>query len=549
MALSRIVVSVTTTIPVASVDVVAPGTISTSTVGATSSITRVVPLAAIQWIAIVLDAQLDFRGLNPVVRDIQVVVDVSLLNVGKGFSETKSASDQLQPFIFNKGLTESKTTSDLKTFSLARTFTEAVQSTDDVFGVADADDQEVMFFTKGLPTEAQTVTDVQRNTVGKSLTEAKTTSDNRTSAFGKSNTESKTATDVRVNAITKSLADMADAGDEFNATALTDDGEIMVFGKTMSDTFGYSDSTSLNPNKGISDQQTTSDELQPFILGKGIADVPLTSETRNVDLVRGAITDVPVVSDAKSIGYESNFNDYLYNPKEGPKQVNNYALDYFASEDYCLEGFPAFVIGKVLLDTVVTTDDFYGAANADDDETMSFVKQAGDLFYATDSFGGLIGKGRTDSANTADSKTLNAGKVLLDTFVRTDVLTSAVGKALADAFTSSDARTNLFGKGLTDSSSTSETKAFAFSKSLSDTVNPTDDFYGVANPDDDEVMSFFKTTSDSFTKSDSTSLTPGKGLTDSVSKSDGGSLVWTDYWDINYTVTTSGVYVGNYQNF
>ncbi len=155
MALSRIVLSVTTTTPVASVDVQAPGSISTSSVGATSSITRVVPLAAIQWITIVFDAQLDFRGLNPVVRDIQVVVDVSLLNVGKGFSETKSASDQLQPFIFNKGLTESKTTSDLKTFSLARTFTEAVQSTDDVFGVADADDQEVMFFTKGLPNEAQ----------------------------------------------------------------------------------------------------------------------------------------------------------------------------------------------------------------------------------------------------------------------------------------------------------------------------------------------------------------------------------------------------------
>lgn len=546
---SKAVASVSYVNIVADVTVVKATGALDSTVTTSGAAKYVVPSALVSWVYILLDYTIDPIGRNPVLRDLTVQADRSVLLVGKGFTEAKTSSDVFGPKVFGKGLTEAKVTSETRGYSLTRLIQNYVHSQDDFNASVPTDDGEVMSFSKNLNIEFLSKADVERMAYGKNLTEAKATADTRTQSLSKPFSESKTTSETRAVTFAKRLFDAFHSGDEFNAIAVSDDGEIMVFGKTLSDSFTQADTVSLNPNKGFSEQQTTADQLQPFILGKGITDVPLTSEIRNVDLVRGAITDVPVTSDAKSIGYGTNFNDYLYNPKEGPKQVNNYALDYFASEDYCLEGFPAFAIGKVLLDTVVTTDDFYGAANADDDETMSFIKKAGDLFYATDSFGALTSKVRTDSASASDSKTINAGKVLLDTFVKADVLTSAVGKALADAFTSSDARTNLFGKGLTDSSLTSETKAFAFSKSLSDTFISTDDFNGVANPDDDEVMSFFKTTSDSFTKSDSTSLRPGKGLTDSVSKSDGGSLVWTDYWDINYTVTTSGVYVGNSRTF
>ena len=547
MALSRIVATVTTVRPVASVQVQGANTVNTTSISAGVSVQRVVPLAAINWISIVMGAEVDYRGLNPVIHEINVVADTSRLLVGKRFFDSSATSDSYTLLVFKKATAETLHPVDVKTFSLQRQISESLHSQDDFNASVPTDDGEVMTFGKHVPDDAVTKSDIEHMAFGKLSNESVASVDVRSHSLSKPLSDANSVSDVVANQIDKPLSDTVDAGDEMNAQAITDDGEIMVFGKTTSDYHEVADEAIVEAGKNLSDSIGSSDELLPFELGKGISDNTNTSEIRSVDLVRGAIEDVVTPFELCQFSLPKAVKDYAYQA-EGPNQYDTYAIAYFL-EDYVREGFPALQFSKLLNDTVISTDDFYGAANADDDETMQFAKVLIESATMADSLTNFTSKPLSDSASTSDAVSRLSGKSLTDTFSKSDASSKEFWKSISDLFASSDSKVFAVGKGLTDTTQTSETNEFAFSKRLTDTVIATDDFYGVANADDDETMLFNKATSDTFTKSDSTAVTAGKGLTDSVSKSDSGSLVWTDYWDINYTVTTSGVYVGNSQTF
>ena len=673
MALSRIVATVTTVRPVASVQVLAANTVNTASISAGVSVQRVVPLAAIKWINIMMDATVDYRGLNPVVHEINIVADTSRLLVGKRVLDSVASADSYTLLVFKKAAVENLHPVDVKTFYLERSISESVRSRDDFNAAVPADDAEVMLFGKHVPDEALTKSDIEYMTFGKRATDPVASSDVRTSDISKPLTEAKTAVDVQVSDISKPIFDSVDAGDEMNAQAITDDGEIMIFGKRAIDSISQVDEPLIEAGKNLTDAVGSFDELLPFELGKGIEDTPVTSETRAVDLVRGAIEDFHEATDLFQFSVNLSVKEYAYQ-QEGPNQYDTYALSYFL-EDYVREGFPALdfskalsefktisetrlnAVGKQLADALVSvdvkgfllskpfsealtnsdtsfsevgknktdavstsetrtkfmdksiadnvnaTDDFYGVANTDDDETMVFGKTQSDYQLTSDaeirSFGKalvdtvtksdlktfdlskslsdtftksdaatkssgkaasdsftqsdantiLVGKSNTDSASASESQVRLVGKALTDTAIKSDSASKDNSKALADTFAKSDSVINATGKGLTDTATTGESKTFAISKSLADTVHPTDAYQHIAVSDDDENMLFGKISNDIVLKSDSNTIAAGKALTDPVSKSDSGSLVWTDYWDINYTVTSSGIYVGNSQTF
>jgi hypothetical protein len=549
MSLSRILADVTVVKPVASVLLEVPGAagnvLTTSTVATT---VIQVPLAAISYFNIVVSAEVDFRGLNQIVHEFKVVIDQSALHLFKNVFDSNATADSQQILFFKKGSTDVTHTSEVRTFSLQRTISESLHSQDDFNASVPTDDGEVMTFGKHVPDDAVTKSDVEHMAFGKGLVEAKSALDVRTTSLSKTKSDAVSNVDANTIDLSKLVEDSVDAGDEMNAQAITDDGEVMIFGKTIPDGFTNTDEASVETGKSVaSSNAMAGDELLPFELGKGITDTPVTSETRSVDIVRGAIEDFPVTWDYAIVDLPKRLYDFGYQ-SEGPNQYDTYSLSYFA-EDYVRQGFPAITFSKSLTDMVISTDDFYGAANADDDETMQFAKVLIESATSADTKAYTLGKDLTDTATRTDVANISASKVASDAVSKSDAASKNSGKTLSDQFSSSDSKTIVIGKGLTDSAQTQETQAFAISKQLSDVVDATDDFFGVANADDDETMLLNKATSDTFTKSDVTVVTAGKGLTDSVSKSDSGSLVWTDYWDINYTVTTSGVYVGNSQTF
>ncbi len=518
----------------------------TSTAKLASMVQYVIPAAALQFVNILLTAELDPIGRNPIVGDISVVADSAALGVLKPFYEVQPTADT-KVLVFGKGLVETKITTDVSTFTLSRSIADLVGVTDDFQGNANIDDDQVMVFSKAMSVEQQTVSDNSVTSFGKRATDALTHSDQSLMDMSKALADAPIFVDVKTVNLSKQLADAVDAGDEFNAVALTDDGEVMIFGKTLSDAAVTSDVATNLFDKGQSDTLTTGDVLEPFVLGKGITDAPVTSEAQVFDTSK-PLEDAAAFTEAHVVSQGKNIADRLYYPADGPNQYDTYALTYFL-EDYVREGFPAISFGKALLDTVVSTDDFYGVANADDDETMLFNKGLADSIAQSETLTRTSSKPLADTVAKADALVSDLSKPLADTVGKSDTATKSASKSLADAVASSEIVVRSAGKAITDNPATADNKTFALAKSLLDSVQSTDDFLGNANADDDETMSFFKVASDGVTKSDSTVKTAGKGLTDSVSSSESGSLVWTDYWDITYTVTTSGVYVGNSRTF
>lgn len=635
---------------------------------------HVIPAAALHAVYITLAVELDPIGRNKFIYEMQTVADLAVLGVGKNFLETQTAVDEATYVLFKKGNLESLLTTETRRFAISKELADMVVATDDFYGSANIDDEQVMVFSKALSVEQQTVSDSSTTAFGKTTSDSVGSTDVKALDYSKGLTEPLATQETQAFDIYKQLADQVDAGDEFNAVALTDDGEVMVFGKTLHDDFTTADEAFVEAGKAAESFATAGDELLPFELGKGIEEPVATSEGMVFDTTK-PLDDTFGYADAAAIGFSRPAFDQAYGT-DGPNQYDTYAIAYFL-EDYVREGFPtvdtvkaradmvaasdvfvrtmlfarsatdAFAttdlqslssskalaealskadvttveLGKARSDTVTksdsmvrgidkalnelvdATDDFQGALNSDDDQVMTFNKGVSDYPSTAElkTFGLAkpladtatksdvkvleLGKGRTDTVTKSDATTKSAGKSLNDLLNRSDTNTIQVGKsatdialtseqlvssfgkgrtdsvtksdaaakeagkALTDTFGKSDATVKTAGKGLTDNATTSESQAFAFSKRLDDAVITTDDFYGTANADDDETMAFTKVRGETVTQSDSSARLVAKGLTDTVSKSDVGSLVWTDYWDITYTDASSAVYVGNSQTF
>lgn len=469
MSISRIRASVTTVAPVVSVQLAGGSAVdATYNKSFKPVVTVIVPMAAIQWINVVYAAQVDTRGLNRVVKEITATLDVSSLHLFKAAYDSMAAVDETTHTL-RKALVEPLTTSELRAFSLSRAITDTVDATDDLFGAANLDDEQVMFLIKSLQPDYIVMADnIDTIQVGKRALDTAVTGDVIGSrVLGKSLVDVPVTSEILVRSLSKQLTDTADVSDELNGSFITDDGQVMFMIKSLPvDYVTNSDANAKQFGKPALDLVVTGDVLLPFALGKGIEDVPVTTEKSLFDVAKPVQPDVVLALEAAVAAIAKPFEDLIFKPAEGPSQYDTYAFSYFLA-DYCREGFPALLVGKHFADLTQNTD----------------------------------------------------------------ISSRVIGKALSEF------------------PLTGEVKGFAIGKALTDTVKATDDFYGAANVDDDQTVLYAKTTSDVVGKSDLTFQTTGKALTEAVNNNDAGSFVWTDYWDIGYTATASGVYVGNSRNF
>ena len=538
MALSRIRATVTVSAPVASVTVSASGAIGTTAGVTQAAITQVIPIAAIQWVTIVYEAAVDYRGLNPVLREINIVVDAAALGVGKGFVESHTAVDQLQPFVINKGIEENPSFTEIVVYEYSKSLADSVDATDDLFGQANLDDEQVMFLVKGA------------------ILENVSTADSDNIEFGKNNEEQLSAVDSDPDFdVTKGLDDQLntsevlgfdyqkplteslDAGDEINGSVQSDDGQTFFMQTNRSDAATVSDQEVQEFGKNTSDSLTTADSLGAFVLGKGITDTPQTSEETSYAYTKPVAGDEADASDAPAITFAPAAKaEIVRAQREGPSLIENYAAVGYFAEQYVGNGGPKRDIGKgvaeaaqttddvsvatafarTFTDAVDATDDFDGEATAEDDQTAAVIKLRSDIAHATESL------------------SFSGSFVRSDSIGASDVLSHLTGKTLQDSWTVSDAQTVSAGKGLTDTSSTSEFQTFNIAKALADTANVTDDFDGAASVEDDQVMQFVTSRSETATASESASLLAGKGLADSASTGDSGSLRMQGYCDDSY---------------
>lgn len=759
MAISRVRAGVVVVKPVASTVLSVPGAtqnvLATQVVAATAV---VVPVSALSWISITYSAELDYRGLNPVVLDISFVIDSSALHlfkaqsdavaavdngvlfvvdkeindpaitseavgfdllrqiadqvdatddlygaaniddeqtmflaksmqpdyvassdsddlhVGKTSQDSVGTADPIGPFDVSKLRVDSALTGDVKLFDLSKSLSDAVDATDDLYGLANIDDEQTTFFAKSAAPDYVSTSDNDDLEFGKSAADAvgaqdqinsrdlhkpradvavssdfprygfstsradaAFSSDSHTHFFGKGSQDSVASLDASVNDtgktllssaqtadsintkqfgkaasdiaatsesiaqdVAKQLSDLVDANDDFNLIAATDDGEIKTFAKQASDYAATADGQLLFAvNKGAVDAATSS-ESHAVDSQKPLADSAVAAEQSSLNSFKSA-TDSSIVSDAADVQAGKQLDDKA-RQLDGPGFWTTYtAADYF-SQDYC--GFTSPLvdlhkrptesvslidslsylmvysrshgelvatvdlkalalskvfaesvsksdasvtsIGKSISDLVDATDDLLGLANVDDDQVMLLSSTKSEYAATSETTAFAFNRVSADASITSEQVAFNAIKSLIDQAAATDVAAKGVGKSFADLLSKTDSQILVFGKGVAESASTSEARTFFVSKSIADAVDATDDFYGVTNADDDQTFAYSKVSSEIVLKTDSVSVTPGKGLTDSVNRSDSGSLRMTDYADVHYFVSS---YVGTSLNF
>lgn len=529
MALSRIRASVEISKPIASVT--GYGTSGNAAAGQAKALTAwQLPLANVHYILITYGAEVDYRGLNRLPKDISVATDASTLSFSKNVFDAEAAIDEHQILLVKKSPSEALHAAEVRTVSLYRSIGENLDATDDLYGLADADDQETMWLAKSLPIEAKHATDVQHSAIAKPFSEPKTAIDVQTARIDKARTDHTTLSEERTSLIEKPLADGVDAGDELNASFLTDDGETMFMVKPLADEAVHGDQAVLEAGKTSEDAVATMDVLLPFDLGKGVLEDVPTAEAVGLDNEK-PLTETPILSDLTIISASLAAMDRANAQREGPNAIADYTADIYFLDDYARTGLPAFAVEKARADNSHTSDLQVCATD----------KALSDEFISADALIRGASKPLFDSAYTAEIRVAGVSKLLTDYFSKADHAVTALSKTKSDYTQSNDSVITIIGKGINDGAATQEALGRQFSKALSDSVHPTDGINAQFVADDGETMLFATSRAETSALSDLAVKGAGKSLSETVGQSDSGSFRMTSYCDVLYLTSD---YVG-----
>jgi len=382
MAFSRIVANVEVTNPVASIQ------LGSAYGSARAATTTILPISSVSAIHIVKQVDLDIRGLDPVVFEIFVTADTTLLHSKKGVTEDLGIADAVFKIFSKKGILDFPTVAEQHAFDLRSSFSESIDVTDDFFGQANPDDDQTMLFSKSLPKEHQYVTDSDDLLVGKNIVDPLTASDG--SIFVEDYVEQGYMVPGYVAGV---FIPQIDFFKELDEPVTTDDvlSYAMLFERKFS-------------NANVTDDfdgDITSEDDQTMRFAKGLSDLARSAIIVNRDTIK-ALSDSSTASETlahltgKKLSDISSFSDIIsaYNVKR--------LDDVFTTSD----GIEKFDIEKLLNDTADATDDFDGVATAEDDQTMSFVTGRTETFPVDDSASLAAGKNLTESVSTSDSGSL-----------------------------------------------------------------------------------------------------------------------------------------------
>jgi hypothetical protein len=177
-------------------------------------------------------------------------------------------------------------------------------------------------------------------------------------------------------------------------------------------------------------------------------------------------------------------------------------------------------------------------------DTTGRFKYTTDVFSVTDTTSFSTSKiADADTFTPVDDTTRSTGKGLSDSATMGDsVLTVLIFiRDFTDTTSLADAKTLLVSPAYSDTFTTSETVARSLSKTLTDSF-ALNDLSDAAGP----TWSFSDFTNNVVSTSDSTTVTNTKGLSDSLSSSDSGTLISQGYCDITYFAED---YVGESRTF
>ncbi len=275
----------------AGVEVVAP----------TSSTSYILPVAAVDYILLKVDAELDSTNKNPYVADSVVFVDSKVIAFAKALAENASISEVPPVFEIEKAISESVLMAEslstllifIRNFAETLSISEvvAIELARSLADMAVALDATTREYSKLVPdgvamNDGADTTDGLLVVITKSFTNMAFVADARTTDFAKAITDAASPTDALAQLFGKALADQFSQSDLLSVeTSLlrTDNFTIadlvtiaLIVGRTLTDSATIGDNAVLSLLKALSDSASVDDSGS--LISQGYCDITYFAE-------------------------------------------------------------------------------------------------------------------------------------------------------------------------------------------------------------------------------------------------------------------------------
>ena len=427
--------------------------------------------------------------------------DQTFLSVDKPVVETVATTETSKSDI-DKQLLETVVSAETTNKDVSTEFSELVDATDDFYGNANIDDDQIAAVDK-VVSDYSVASDVFDRVVNylRTFTELQTLSDFTTTVVEKTSLDvtvtseqqqfdaSKSLQDTSATTDTPSIDFSTDRADSLNNT--TDNlVSIWVANRIQTETAGIAEAFNLDTNKAALESTVTS-ELIDKTAATQYSEITTTSES----FVKDAAVALEDLVDATDDFYgNANIDD------DQIATVDKVVVDYVTSSevfDRLVSYLRSFNESQTLSDftTLDTTKAVTETTNTAEQQVLDITNQRVETVANTDVKEIAFSTSFADTLNnTTDNVTtqFDANRNITETVTQTDQFDLVTNKSVIETTTTSETQTAVVGKQQLDSAITAETIDKNITTELSDLVDATDDFYGAATVGDDEFATFDK---------------------------------------------------------
>ena len=459
------------------------------------------------------------------------VTDAQRLDLSKVFANAASVTDT-RVIESAKAFRDSPKAVDLAALAPHKFFNDTINVTDDVDGAASIlDDQEMQFVKVRAETAYVADTLFRAVTFRRYFSDVTSFSD---------------ATEVGTS---KTFAEATGAVDQFSF--------IAAYARELADSSVVSDAiTRRAVDKVLSDTSAAADQFDRVVAyARELADSSVVSDAITRRAVDKVLSDTSAAADQFD-----RVVAFVRSAYENTSAADNFSVlvQRPAGDDLSVSDVVEILLTVNLL--------FSDTPTVSDDYSNDFAKHV------------------ADAINLQEATALAATKTAADATGLSDAASSGVGKSATEAVSSSDSQTSVFTKGVEDTPAFADTRFAVYQKALTDTATASDDVDGEATLLDDQEIQFLKQRTDAATISDvilvllifvrnpvdttaasesaskafarsradsallgdAVVASPGKGVLETTSTSDEGSLRSQGYADFIYFAED---YVGASQTF
>jgi hypothetical protein len=410
----------------------------------------------------VSNTELVAKRVQKLFNDTFSRTDVKQIRYGKNLLNSVGTTTELVKLAYKKAADDSVNSTDLLTrvVSYKRTFTEYIDATDDFYGSANVDDDQIAQVGKTLVSWLAS-TDIKSIRLASVKLDFASVLDQKSVRLTKPFSDTETATDqVRFN-----------PGKALASPVLGTDTSIVNTGKKLLDTMPVSDVKLVRAAKVLLDTTIFGDQFR-YLGKKVLGDSYVTS-----DVILRTWSAQRLFSENSSTAERLIFNTAKVSlDTVAPVELTKFSTFKTLSTTYSVGDLftRAVNYNRVVTDFVDATDDFFGSANIDDDQTARIGKTTIDLLSNTELLRFDLAKQLKTSFIGTDTVSNSAQKILLDGFTRSDIVNKSINKGTASNLQNSEQTVFAVQPVKLDTTLTSDPKLVKATKSLQDSFSSAD---------------------------------------------------------------------------